>query len=59
MFVTHNRRKRAAIAKVVMIATLAVVLFTPRMETMDLEPLARFLPFSTDTQAEHLKVALR
>ena len=57
---TRTRRKRAAIAKAAMLATLAVLLFTPRMEVADLGPVAGWLPSAaTNAPTDNLLVALR
>lgn len=56
---TRTRRKRAAIAKAAMLATLAVLLFTPRMEVADLGPVAGWLPSAATAPTDDLLVALR
>ena len=59
LLTTRTRRRRAAIAKAAMLATLAVLLLTPRMDVADLGPVAGWLPSEGTAPTENLLVALR
>ncbi|MHA6732139.1 hypothetical protein [Devosia sp. A369] len=44
MLATRSRRKRAAFARIAVLVTLAVLLFTPQMDIGGIQTLTDFLP---------------
>ena len=59
MLATRTRRRRAAIVKGATLATLAVLLFTPRMEIAGIEALTGPLPSAVAAPPSDLLAALR
>jgi hypothetical protein len=55
MLTTRSRRDRATLAKITILGTATVLLFTPRMEIDDFQRLISLLPLSTPVQSDQAR----
>ena len=55
MLTTRSRRDRTKLAKITILCTLAVLVFTPRMEIGDLQSSISLLPLPTAVQLDQAR----